>query len=70
MHASKGDWIEVDSMEVGGNTRKGLILEVLGPGDHEHYRVRWDDDHVSLFFPGSSTHVVVPKDALGRVTAS
>ena len=70
MHAAKGDWIEVDSMEVGGPTRKGLIVDVLGTGDHEHYRVRWGDDHVSLFFPGSSTHVVVPKESLNRVATT
>ena len=26
--------------------------------DVVHYRVRWDDGHESIFFPGSTTHVV------------
>jgi hypothetical protein len=30
---------------------------VLGTGSHEHYRVRWMDDHESLFFPADGTHI-------------
>lgn len=54
-----GDWIEVDST-AGGNPRRGRIVEVLGEGSHLHYRVRWDEQHESLFYPdthgGSIVH--------------
>jgi hypothetical protein len=26
---------------------------VLGAPGHEHYRVHWDDDHESVFYPSS-----------------
>jgi Domain of unknown function (DUF1918) len=58
MHAKIGDEIVVDSVQVGGPARKGEILEVQGEEGHEHYVVRWDDGHESLFYPGSTTHVV------------
>jgi hypothetical protein len=51
-----GDWIEVHFM-AGGPPRRGQIVEVLGTGSHEHYRVRWMDDHESLFFPADGTHI-------------
>ena len=50
-----GDWIRVQFIG-GGVPRKGQILEVLGAGGHEHYRVRWTDDHESIFFPADGTH--------------
>jgi hypothetical protein len=28
-----------------------VILEVLGSGPHERLRVRWDEQHESLFYP-------------------
>ena len=58
MHANVGDQLVVDSAEVGGPTRTGTILEVLGEVGSEHYRVRWSDGHESVFFPGSTTHTV------------
>ena len=61
MHAQKGDWLEIDGVELGSPRRKGQIIDVLGELDHEHYQVRWEDDHASLFFPGSSAHVLHPK---------
>ena len=51
-----GDWIEVHLLG-GGQPRKGQIREVLGAGRHEHYRVRWVDDHESIFFPADGTHI-------------
>jgi hypothetical protein len=29
-----------------------VILEVLGGPGHEHFRVRWEDGHESVYFPG------------------
>ena len=51
------DWIEVDSTHE-GSPRRGLILEVLGEGRHTHFRVRWEDEHVSLFYPAEQGFIV------------
>ena len=61
MHAQQGDEIIVDSRDVGAPPRKGEILEVIVADSGEHYRVRWDDGHESVFFPGSDAHVVQTK---------
>jgi hypothetical protein len=45
-----GDWIEVDAAGE-GPPRRGVILEVLGEGRHAHFRVRWHEEHESLFYP-------------------
>lgn len=55
--ARKGDWIEVN-MVGGGPGRRGQILEVLGRPGHEHFRVRWDEEHESLHFPAQGTRVL------------
>jgi hypothetical protein len=48
-----GDLIEINRHRLGESGRLGEILEVLGAGEHEHYRVRWDDGRESIFTPGS-----------------
>jgi hypothetical protein len=58
IHAKVGDEIVVDNMELGHPRRTGEVLEVLGEGDTQHYRVRWDDGHESVFFPASTAHAV------------
>jgi hypothetical protein len=58
MRAKAGDEIVVDGPHTGDPQRKGEIVEVLGSGDVVHYRVRWDDGHETLYFPGSDAHVV------------
>jgi hypothetical protein len=61
-----------DSIAVGGLSgapaRRGVVLEVLGAGAHEHYRVRWDEQHESLFFPGAGegVHTVHPHRRAGQ----
>ncbi|HST38410.1 MAG TPA: DUF1918 domain-containing protein [Conexibacter sp.] len=45
-----GDWIEVFSPS-GRAPRRGQIREVLGGPGHERYRVRWDEEHESIFYP-------------------
>jgi len=55
--AAPGDVIEVTGRRVGGTARSGEILEVLGTEERPHYRVRWDDGHETVFFPGSDTVV-------------
>jgi hypothetical protein len=54
--ARPGDTIEVRGIP-GAPTRRGIITEVLGEGAHRHYRVRWDEAHESLFFPGAGEGV-------------
>jgi hypothetical protein len=59
VHANRGDRIIVESTHVGQPRRQGEVVEVVsGDGGHEHYRVRWDDDHESLYFPSSGCRVV------------
>jgi hypothetical protein len=69
MQGHAGDWIEVHSPG-GGPPRKGKILEVLGREHHEHYRVRWTDDHESIFFPADGAHVVPAAHAELATTGS
>ena len=63
MQAKVGDEIVVDAALVGGPQRNAEILEVLDVGGVVHYRVRWDDGHEAVFFPGTDAHVIKP----GRV---
>ena len=60
MHATVGDEIIVDPMALGHPRRVGEILEVRTGGGVEHYVVRWDDGHETVFYPGSEAHVVKP----------
>ena len=50
MLATTGDRILVESEQVGSAPRGGEILEVI-EGASTHYRIRWDDGHVSVFTP-------------------
>jgi hypothetical protein len=64
-HARPGDWIEV-AVIGGGPPRRGQIVAVLGSGPHEHYRVRWDEQHESIHFPADGSHVVPAEVAVPR----
>ena len=55
--AEQGDVVVVSSRRVGEPARKGEVLEVLGPADHPHYAVRWEDGHQSIFYPGETTSI-------------
>ncbi|MGZ4268351.1 MAG: DUF1918 domain-containing protein [Solirubrobacteraceae bacterium] len=55
--AQPGDWLRVRGLP-GLPSREGQILEVLGGPGHEHFRVRWDEGHESIFFPVEGTSVV------------
>lgn len=60
-----GDLVVVHGHRLGESSRTGEILEVLGGPEHEHYRVRWDDGHESVFTPGSDAvirHVERPEN--------
>ena len=53
-----GDWLEVSGLP-GRQPRRGEVLEVLGAAGHVHYRIRWDEEHESLYFPADGgAHVI------------
>jgi len=55
--ARAGDWLEAHNV-AGGGGRRGQILEVLGREGHEHYRVRWVDEHESICYPADGVRIV------------
>jgi hypothetical protein len=52
-----GDWLEVSAPD-GGPARRGVIVEILGRPDHEHYIVYWTDDSESIHYPSDGTSIV------------
>ena len=58
--AKVGGLVIVDEHRVGDSRRVGEILEVLGEPGHEHYRVRWDDDRESIFYPSNDAIIQPP----------
>jgi Domain of unknown function (DUF1918) len=64
-----GDLVVIEGHRVGEGRRVGEILEVLGDPGHEHYRVRWDDDHESVFYPSSDAIVQHAKRDSGDAVA-
>jgi hypothetical protein len=57
MQARVGDRIVVESRKVGDPRRGGAVVEVLAGPDHDHYRVRWDDGHESIFYPSTDAAI-------------
>ena len=57
MEARQGDRVVVEGAKVGQSRRSGEIIEVVVAGQSQHYRVRWDDGHESLFFPSSDARI-------------
>ena len=49
--ARVGDFVEVVGHSVGDSPRAGEILEIAGT-DRIHFKVRWEDGHVSILYPG------------------
>jgi Domain of unknown function (DUF1918) len=58
--AAVGDVVSIDGHHVGDARRTGQILEVLGEPGHEHFRVLWEDESETVFYPGSDA-IVRPK---------
>ncbi len=59
--AEAGDLIQITGHVVGDAPRNAEILEVLGEHGHEHYRVRWEDSHESIYFPADDAVITRPK---------
>lgn len=57
LNASVGDHIEIASAKLDPARRRGEIVEVVGTGDAQHYRVRWQDGHESVHLPGSDARL-------------
>lgn len=58
MRAHVGDRLVLEGTHAGERRRAGLIIEVRGNDARPPYLVRWfDDDHVSLVFPGPEARV-------------
>lgn len=55
--ARPGDHVTVEGHKVGDGRREGEILEVLGEPEHEHYRVKWEDGHETVFYPSSDATI-------------
>lgn len=64
--ADPGDLIVIAGHHVGEAERLGEIVEVIGDPGREHYRVRWEDGHESVFYPGSDAIVRHSSRPAGR----
>jgi hypothetical protein len=60
MRARVDDRIAVETTTLDVRRRGGVVLEVLGTDDQPPYRVRSDDGHESVYFPGPDAHIVPP----------
>jgi Domain of unknown function (DUF1918) len=60
-----GDWVVIESRSTNDHGKRGLILEILGESGHEHFRVRWDEEHESLYYPSGGFHIEPPGDPCG-----
>lgn len=60
-HAGVGDLISIHGHRVGEAERTGEIVGVVEGEGREHYRVRWEDGHESLVYPGSDAVVRLRK---------
>lgn len=52
-----GDLVVIEGRRVGQSGRIGEILEVLGEPGHEHYRVRWEAGHETVFYPSNDATI-------------
>jgi hypothetical protein len=57
--AHVGDWVEARGVH-GEPPRRGQIVELLGRQGHEHYRVRWDEQHESILYPSDGV-IITPR---------
>lgn len=57
MRAGTGDRIVVRGKRVGDPDRTALVLSVDGDDGAPPFRVRWNDGHEAIYFPGSDALV-------------
>jgi Domain of unknown function (DUF1918) len=62
-HPEIGDLVTIHGHRLGEHERLGEILEILGAPGHEHFRVRWEDEQETIFYPGSDATVGPPRPA-------
>ena len=58
--AHVGDWVEARGIH-GEPARRGRIDQILGEPGHEHYRVRWDEQHESIVYPADGVLIIHKK---------
>ncbi|GAA1183330.1 DUF1918 domain-containing protein [Pseudonocardia alaniniphila] len=58
MRCCTGDQIVIETATLDTPRRRGEVIEVIGQGEREHYRVRWQDGHESVYFPGPDARVL------------
>jgi hypothetical protein len=58
MNCCIGDQIVIETTTLDTRPRRGEVIEVIGQGEREHYRVRWQDGHESVYFPGPDAHIL------------
>ena len=63
MQAEVGDHIVIESATLDTPRRHGEVIEVIGRADSQHYRVRWQDGHESVFVPGPDARVTAAPDS-------
>jgi Ala-tRNA(Pro) deacylase len=71
--AEAGDIVVISGHRIGEHEHTGEILEVIDWPPHERYRVRWDDERESLFYPGSDAtirHSVRPRTSTEEEVAT
>jgi hypothetical protein len=55
--ARPGDWVRIRATAHTA-PREGRIVDVIGPPGHECFRVRWEDDVESIFFPSDGDRLM------------
>ena len=70
MQAAVGDRLHVRGNAVGQPDKIGVIVEVHGVAGAPPYRVRFDDGHTSLCFPGPDAVVERPAKTTKKAPAA
>ena len=63
MRAEVGDHIVIETATLDAARRHGEVVEVIGEADRRHYRIRWQDGHESVYFPGPDARVTAEPDS-------
>ena len=57
MHAVVGDTVAIPGRKVGDAGRLGEVVEVRGSEGQPPYKIRWDDGHEAVCWPGPETRI-------------